>query len=231
MTEREKRIQKHLKRIRAYVPLKEEGETSADQSIQSVQSKKFDLLAASYLREMVERRVFKRGEVVRDSKSMMRLQSYLANLNQSDPLLDEKLAAQTAQPDVTSLMRYFVPAMVLRVIIVVLLSYFIMAPEGVLNLLVPDSFPALVDSLELSQPEFQTIAILNVALILIMIGVILNYFSGGKTRKMLVRVVQQIDTLVDFDRSSPQPTLAEDTPEEEMVEEEEEEEYHEEEEA
>ncbi len=232
MAEREKRIQEHLKRIRTFVPT-EEGIATTDQSIQSMQSKKFGLLASSYLREMVERRVFRRGDTVRDSKSMMRLQSYLANLQQSDPRTESKLAAQTAQPDTSSLIRYFVPAMLFRLFAVILLSYFVMAPEGMLNLEIPILnikifiFPALLDSLELSQPEFQTIAILNMALILILIGAVLNYLSSGKTRTVMQRVVQRIDTLVDFDRSSPQPTAvsdvseSEDTEEEELLEEEE----------
>ncbi|MHA1976048.1 MAG: hypothetical protein ACW98I_03990 [Candidatus Hodarchaeales archaeon] len=225
MTEREKRIQKHLKRIRTFVPT-EEGTKITDQSIQNVQSKKFGLLAASYLREMVERRVFRSGETVQDTKSMMRLQSYLANLEQSDPRADLKLAAKTAQPDPGSLIKYFIPAMIFRMVAVVLLSYFVMAPEGILNLEIFGIklfiFPALIDSLELSQPEFQTIAILNMALILIMIGAVLNYLSGGKTKSVMKRVVQRIDTLVDFDRSSPQPTADSETIEAESTAEEEE---------
>ena len=225
MTEREKRITEHLKRIRTFVPT-DEGTKSSDQSVQNVQSKKFGLLAASYLREMVERRVFRTGETVRDTKSMMRLQSYLANLQQSDPRTDLKLAAKTAQPDTGSLIKYFIPAMTFRIIAVVLLSYFVMAPEGILNIEILGVklfiFPALLDSLELSQPEFQTIAILNMALILILIGAVLNYLSSGKTRTVMKRVVQRIDTLVDFDRSSPQPTAASDTSEAESISEEEE---------
>ncbi|MHA2136823.1 MAG: hypothetical protein ACW98G_02975 [Candidatus Hodarchaeales archaeon] len=236
MAEREKRIQEHLKRIRSFVPT-EEGTKSTEKSIQSVQSKKFGLLAASYLREMVERRVFRSGETVRDTKSMMRLQSYLANLQQSDPQTDIKLAAQTAQPDAGSLIKYFIPTMIFRIIAVVLLSYFVMAPQWILDLEIPILniklfiFPALLDSLELSQPEFQTIAIMNMVLILILISAVLNYLSGGKTRTVMKRVVQRIDTLVDFDRSSPQPTAASEisdaesaVEEEELVEEEEEEE-------
>ncbi|PWI49740.1 hypothetical protein CEE45_01025 [Candidatus Heimdallarchaeota archaeon B3_Heim] len=227
MSEREKRIQGHLKRIRTFVPI-EEGAKSTDQSIQSMQSSKHGLLAASYLREMVERRVFKRGETVRDSKSMMRLQSYLANLQQSDPRVDLKLAAQTAQPDASSLIKYFIPAMIFRIIAVVVLAYFIMAPEGVLNLEILGIklfiFPALVDSLEISQPEFQTILILNMVLILILVGVILKYLTSGKTRKVMERVVQRIDTLVDFDRSTPQPTASSEPSEEDSILDEEEEE-------
>jgi hypothetical protein len=200
MTEREKRIQGHLKRIRSFVPLSEE-EKGKEQSVQSVQSKKFGLLAASYLREMVERRVFKKGEVMRDAKSTMRLQSYLASLNQSDPETDLKLAAKTAQPDVSALLRHFIPAMILRIIAVTILAYIIISPEIFLQPLVGASFPALLQSLELSEPEFQTIAILNVVLLFILISVILHFFSGGRTGKIFERVVQQIDTLVDFDRT------------------------------
>jgi len=202
--------------------------TSTDKSIQSVKSNKYGLLAGSYLREMVERRVFRRGETVRDTKSMMRLQSYLANLQQSDPQTDIKLAAQTAQPDASTLIKYFIPTMLFRIIAVVLLAYFVMAPEWILNLEIPILniklfiFPALLESLELSQPEFQTIAILNMALILILVSAVLNYLSSGKTRTVMQRVVQRIDTLVDFDRSSPQPTPVSEAAEAESSEEEEE---------
>jgi hypothetical protein len=215
MTEREKRIQGHLKRIRSFVPLSEE-EKGKEQSIQSVQSKKFGLLAASYLREMVERRVFKKGEVMRDAKSTMRLQSYLASLKQSDDEIDLKLAAKTAQPNLSAIFRHFIPAMIFRIIAVTILAYIIISPEILLRPLIGTSFPALLQSLELSQPEFQTIAILNVVLLFILISVILHFFSGGRTGKIFERVVQQIDTLVDFDRS-PTPVgapAAEETSEE-----------------
>ncbi len=215
MTEREKRIQGHLKRIRTFVPLSEE-EKGKEQSIQSMQSKKFDLLAASYLREMVERRVFKKGEVMRDAKTMMRLQSYLASLNQSDPETDLKLAAKTAQPDVSAIIRHFIPAMILRILAVTILSYIILAPQFILTPLMGNSFPALLQSLELTQPEFQTIAILNVVLFFILLGVILHYLTSGRTGQIFERVVQQIDTLVDFDRGSkPTITTSETTEEEE----------------
>lgn len=214
MTEREKRIQKHLKRIRTYVPVSEETEAKTQESgVKNRQSTKFGLLASSYLREMVERRIFKSGEEVIDSKSMMRLQSYLANLNQTDPLTDQKLAAKTAQPDVSSLIKHFIPTMIVRVIIVISLSFIIMSPQGIIDFI---GFPALRQSLELSQPEFRTIAILNITLFLILISVILHYLSSGRTRKVLLRVVQQIDTLVDFERSTkPIQTPGEEEQEEE----------------
>lgn len=220
MTEREKRIQEHLKRIRAFVPKTTEGGERDEHSVQSVQSKKFGLLAASYLREMVERRVFKRGDAIRDDKAMMRLQSYLASLNQSDAQTDQKLAARTARAEVTlsGLMLQFAVPMFLRIVVVIVLSYFIMAPEGLLNLFVAASFPALLQSLELTQPEFRTIAILNVAFLFILFSVILHYLTSGRTGKVFVRVVQQIDTLVDFDRGS-KPQVASETVEEEIAEE------------
>jgi len=203
MTEREKRIKKHLKRIRTYVPVSEEVETKTQESgVKNVQSNKFGLLASSYLREMVERRVFKSGEEVIDAKSMMRLQSYLTNLNQTDPLTDQKLAAKTAQPDTSALIKHFIPTMILRVIAVIFLSYIIMSPQGIIDLFIARGFPALRQSLELSQPEFRTIAILNITLICILISAILHYLSSGRTGKVLLRVVQQIDTLVDFERST-----------------------------
>ncbi len=217
MAEREQRIQKHLKRIRTFVPTSEE-EKGQEGSIQSVQSKKFGLLAASYLREMVERRVFKKGEIVRDAKSMMRLQSYLASISQSDPDTDLKLAAKTAQPDTSALLKHFIPAMVFRIIVVTFLSYVIMAPAFLLKPLMGSSFPALLQSLELTQPEFQTIAMLNVVLLFILFSAILHYLTSGRTGKILERVVQQIDTLVDFDRGPKTATTDSETTEEEAEE-------------
>ncbi|MHA2245352.1 MAG: hypothetical protein ACXADY_10335 [Candidatus Hodarchaeales archaeon] len=217
MTEREQRIQRHLKRIRTFVPASEE-EKGQEGGIQSVQSKKFGLLAASYLREMVERRVYKKGEVVRDAKSMMRLQSYLASITHNDPDTDLKLAAKTAQPDVSALLKHFIPAMTFRIIVVTFLSYVIMAPSFLLKPLMGNSFPALLQSLELTQPEFQTIAILNVVLLFILFSAILHYFTSGRTGKILERVVQQIDTLVDFDRGPKTTTTASETTEEETEE-------------
>ncbi|MFX0050049.1 MAG: hypothetical protein ACFE8U_02035 [Candidatus Hermodarchaeota archaeon] len=220
MTEREKRIQEHLKRIRTFVPQPEQLKGEKEQTVQSIQTKRFDLLAASYLREMVERRVFKKGEVARDDKSMMRLQSYLASLNQSDSRTDQKLAAQTAQPDISALIKHFAPAMIFRIAAVILLSYFIMAPKGILNFFVAASFPALLKSLELGQPEFQTIAILNVALIFIVVSAILHYLTTSRrTKQVLERVVQQIDTLVDFDRGPKATTTPSDLADEEDMEE------------
>ncbi|MHA2328163.1 MAG: hypothetical protein ACXACR_06540, partial [Candidatus Hodarchaeales archaeon] len=219
MTEREKRIQEHLKRIRTYVPVSEEEEKGREHSVQSVQGKKFGLLAASYLREMVERRVFRKGEAVQDAKSMMRLQSYLANLNQSDSKTDLKLSARTAQPDVSALLKHFIPAMLFRIVMVVLLSYFIMAPESILTPLMTASFPALLQSLELSQPEFRTIAIINVVLIFILLSAVLHYLTSGRTGAVLGQarsmVVQQIETLVDFDRAGKSEIRATGTTEEE----------------
>ncbi len=112
-----------------------------------------------------------------------------------------KLAAKTAQPDISALLRHFIPAMIFRIIAVTILAYIIISPEILLRPLIGASFPALLQSLELTQPEFQTIAILNVVLLFILISVILHFFSGGRTGKILERVVQQIDTLVDFDRA------------------------------
>ena len=97
-----------------------------------------------------------------------------------------------------------------------------MSPEGLLDLFISRAFPALRQSLELTQPEFRTIAIMNIVLIFILLSVILSYFSSGRTGKVLQRVVQQIDTLVDFDRSTPTPTSGEMSDEEEVEEEEEE---------
>ncbi|MHA1541836.1 MAG: hypothetical protein ACTSQH_02535, partial [Candidatus Hodarchaeales archaeon] len=54
-----------------------------------------------------------------------------------------------------------------------------------------------------------------------LVGAILNYFSSERRTKVLERVVQQIDTIVDFSRSSPQTTTEEVSEEAPVIEEEE----------
>ncbi|MFX1513533.1 MAG: hypothetical protein ACFFCQ_13190, partial [Promethearchaeota archaeon] len=120
MIERETRIQQHLNRIRDFVPEKEEEIKTVEGALgkqASGTAKGYDLLAMSYLREMVEKRVFKKGQPKEDAKVTMRLQSYLENLNQSDLLMEQKLTAKSAQPKTSSLILHLIPMITYRVII------------------------------------------------------------------------------------------------------------------
>jgi hypothetical protein len=86
-----------------------------------------------------------------------------------------------------------------------------MDPEGILELLgIIDSIPPLEMSLEISQPEFRTIALLNVVLAILAISFILRYLVVSRRLEPEAVTVQKIDTMIDFDGTYGTPTPVED---------------------
>jgi hypothetical protein len=75
-------------------------------------------------------------------------------------------------------------------------------------------------SLELSQPEFRTIALLNVVLVILAISFILHYLVVSRRLVPEAVTVQKIDTMIDFDGAYGTATPIEDEDEEEDYEEE-----------
>lgn len=221
MSEREARITKHIKRIVEFRP--SGGEEGAVQSV-GRQSKKFNVLAASYMRELVEKRVFKKGERTVDVKATLRLQGYLNSLMATDHEVVDKLTARSAQPKASAIAMRVVPLMIARMVAVIVIAYLIMDPEGILELLgIIDSIPPLEMSLEISQPEFRTIALLNVVLVILGISVILHYMVVSRRLAPEAVTVQKIDTRIDFDGAYGTETPIEDEEddfEDEMTEEE-----------
>jgi len=223
MSERENRIKRHLQRIQEFRPSGgEEGTTVKGMGSQS--SKKFDILAASYMRELVERRVFKKGERTMDVKATLRLQGYINSLLVTDLELEDKLTARSSQPKASAIAMYIVPMMALRMVAVVIIAYVLMDPEGLLDALgIINSIPPLQISLELQQPEFRTVALLNVILLIVGLSVLLHYMIVSRGRVPEAVTVQKIDTMIDFDDSYGTETPLDEeeiSDEEEMVEEE-----------
>jgi hypothetical protein len=198
MSEREVRIKRHLQRIAEFRPSGgEEGTT-----VQSVgrQSKRFDVLAASYMRELVEKRVFKKGERTEDMKTTLRLQGYLNSLIATDLEVVDKLTARSAQPNATAIAMRVAPLTAFRITAVIVIAYLIMDPAGILDFLgIIESIPPLKLSLELTQPEFRTIALLNVILLILGISVALHYWMITRGQVPEAVTVQKIDTMIDFD--------------------------------
>jgi len=200
MRNRESRIKQHLARVRSYVPkataMAEEESTTR---VSSQQSKKFGVLAASYLRELVEKKVFKKGETELSDKAMMRLQSYVDSLERMDDKFDDKITAKSAQPEANRILKQLIPTMVFRFTFIVFLSLFIMDPLPLLEFIQGLGiiyFPQLLDSLELTQPEFSTLVVFNVVLIVILISSIFSYLN--KRLPEIEPETQKIDTLVKF---------------------------------
>ena len=88
--------------------------------------------------------------------------------------------------------------MAFRIIAVVLISVFIINPYPFLNDLQNIgliSFPQLLDSLELTQPEFSTLIIFNVVLVIFLLSSLFSYIN----KKLPMETeVQRIDTVVEF---------------------------------
>jgi hypothetical protein len=197
MKERETRITEHLRRIQSYVP-KSSAETAQTPRVTSQQTKRFDILAASYMREMIEKKIFRKGQDEISNKAMLRLQSYTTGLKSKDRDFLSKITAKSAQPDTGRIVRQLIPQMIYRLSFVILISLFILNPLPFLEFLQSFGliyFPQLLDSIELSQPEFRTTVIFNVVLIIYLISAGFNYFN----RKVIESGdIQRVETLVEF---------------------------------
>ena len=69
-------------------------------------------MAASYLREMVENRIFRHGEKIEDEKTSMRLQSYVNDLYRTDHQFEGKITAAAARPSTLAIVQNIVPLII-----------------------------------------------------------------------------------------------------------------------
>jgi hypothetical protein len=208
MIDREKRIKRHLKRIDEFTPAKQDKKASAvSLGSSSGTVKKYDLLAASYLREMVEKRVFKRGDRYQDEKATLRLQSYIQNLRRIDRNFIPTITAISAQSTSWGIIRNIIPLIAARVILVVIFAFLILNPTALLQAIVVDpnsttgggflQFPALTDSIELTQPEFRSVILFNVLLFILAFSALIHFLLVHKP-EVTEKEVKKVETLVDF---------------------------------
>ena len=209
MEKRENRIQKHLQRIMSFRPaMKSTGastETNITLGSSSSTIKKYDLLAASYLREMVENRIFRHGEKIEDEKTSMRLQSYVNDLYRTDHQFEGKITAAAARPSTLAIVQNIVPLIIVRVIVVVFLAFIILNPEFIMTFLSSIglfNFPDLINSVELTQPEFRTVLLFNILLLILVFSTIVHFLLVSKKQQVEEKEVQKVATLVDFQEIS-----------------------------
>lgn len=218
MIEREKRIKKHLQRIDNFQPQPEKDKKQNVGAMKSA-TKGYDILAASYLREMVDRKIFKRGQQL-DQKTTMRLQSFISNLRRVDRQFEYKITAKSAQPDLRALLFNAIPSIIIRVVVVVLLSFLIINPTPLVDIFIANplnksstltgilNFPQLADSIELTQPEFRTVIVFNLVLFILFISALGHWLLVHKPETEQVQV-QKIETLVDFQEIDTTPIIDE----------------------
>ncbi|MHA2362629.1 MAG: hypothetical protein ACXAC7_01630 [Candidatus Hodarchaeales archaeon] len=216
MIDRERRIKEHLKRIDNFKPQPDKEKKSV--TLGKETSKKYDLVAASYLREMVERKVFRRGEDVQDQKTTMRLQSYLASLRRTDRKFESKITAISAQPSTMAILKNTIPLIAMRVVAVVVLAFIILNPGFLLEALFSDpvegtsgiiNFPQLAESVELEQPEFRTVILFNIMLLIIVLAAVLHWILVHKP-EVPERRIKKVDTIVDFQEIKDVSEISED---------------------
>ena len=207
MIDREKRIKQHLRRIDTFVPAHEDKRTTETQlGSTSTAIRKYDLLAASYLREMLDRRIFKRGDRDQDEKTSLRLQSYVRSLRQTDHNFERKITAISAQPKSWGIAKNVIPLITFRVIAVVIISFLILNPTVILTPIIANprtggggflQMPSLIESIELTQPEFRTVILFNALLIIIALAAMVHFLlvHRPKTEKAEVK---KVETIVDF---------------------------------
>jgi hypothetical protein len=212
MVDREKRIKKHLNRVDTFSPSRIDKKGAVSLGSGSATVRKYDMLAASYLREMVDKRIFKRGQKTQDEKTTLRLQSYIQSLRRTDRNFEPKITAISAQPNTWNIVKNVIPLIVFRVLFVIILAFVILNPLPILNLVInvesPESgilkFPALVDSIELTQPEFRTVVLFNVVLIIIAFSAVVHFLLVHKPESE-EKEVKKVSTLVDFQEISDTP--------------------------
>ncbi len=202
---REKRIRKHLDYIINFVPPREDAEEKEDvvQSMGSIQqSKRLDLLSASYLREIVEKRILRReGQRDLGVKATMRLQSYIQGLKNHYLDLEELITAKTALPESGRVIRGTIIGIALRLVLVVILGYLVLNPQLFMEPLFKAGFPQLFNSLEIDQPDFRTVIIVNLSLTFIVLGLLLSSRAERKRKEAATSEVQRIHITVDFDET------------------------------
>ena len=209
MEKRENRIKRHLQRIMDFRPATKEKSASSESNVtlgsSSSTIKKYDLLAASYLREMVENRIFKHGEKIEDEKTNMRLQSYVGDLSRIDHQFEKKITAAAARPSTWAIVQNIVPLIIVRVIVVVFLAFLILNPQFIMTFLASIglfNFPDLINSVELTQPEFRTVLLFNVIFIILAFSAAVHFLLVSKKQKVEEKEVQKVETLVDFQQIS-----------------------------
>ena len=205
MVDRERRIREHLQRIDNFQPQPEKATVTLGKGA----SKKYDILAASYLREMIERKIYRRGEqgAELDQKASMRLQTYIASLKRTDRQFVTKITAISAQPRTSAILRNLIPIVIVRVFFVIILAFIILNPGFIIDVVFIDplgeraggflNFPQLIESIELNQPEFRTVILFNIILLILVVAAILHFLLVHRP-EVPERRVQKVDTLVDF---------------------------------
>jgi len=124
-----------------------------------------------YLREIVEKRGVHEKQEAKTSMDSTRLQVFLENLYQMDPEAKTSLEAKATPPSEAKTLISILLSTMYRAVTVILLSYFIIHPRFLFAFL--DAPPAIIGSLELSQPEAMLLVLLPLLFTITLIGLLI----------------------------------------------------------
>ncbi|MFX1534894.1 MAG: hypothetical protein ACFFDI_11780 [Promethearchaeota archaeon] len=193
MIDREKRIQSHLERIKSFIPSQREDVSESGRRATG----SFDVLSRSYIREMIERKIFRGKRKEEDLKVTMRLQGYLSRVSTGYPEYEDNLTARAAQTRSSKILEYAIPGIVLRLAGIIFLAFLILNPGPLLLISgIGGAVPPIADSIELNQPEFRTVILIIFVLAFILLGVI-SYVTVAP-RIEIEPEIRRIERIVEF---------------------------------
>ncbi|MHA1582755.1 MAG: hypothetical protein ACTSYM_09745 [Candidatus Baldrarchaeia archaeon] len=124
-----------------------------------------------YLREIVEKRISRRGSKTSMGTNSTRLQFFLENLYQMDPEAKTSLEAKVTLPSEAKTLLSILLSTLYRILTIILLSYIIIHPQFLFSFL--GAPPTIIGSLELSQPEAILLVLLPLLFTITLIGLLI----------------------------------------------------------
>ncbi|MFQ6125832.1 MAG: hypothetical protein ACE5R6_14685 [Candidatus Heimdallarchaeota archaeon] len=180
---RRRRITSHIKQVREYVPKREEAAPDITRMPTSSRGAKFSMEAITYLREALERRIFKRGE--EEYRVNQRLKTYFETLVTQNPDAEQTLTAESVSPKALRIAAAIVPNLIIRMVVVVIIAWVLLNPSRLMKLfiLIPNNAQPLLQSLEISQPEILLSILAPVVIGFFILGILLSWIRD----KLLVQ--------------------------------------------
>ncbi|MFQ5820281.1 MAG: hypothetical protein ACE5I5_09870 [Candidatus Heimdallarchaeota archaeon] len=176
---RRRRIISHIKHVREYVPKREEAALDITRMPTSSRGVKFSMEAITYLREALERRIFKQRE--EEYSVNQRLRTYFETLVTQNPDAEQTLTAESVSPKASRIAAAIAPNLIVRMVVVVIVAWVLLNPSRLLKpfILIPQNAQPLLQSLELSQPEILLAILAPVVIGFFILAVLLSWIRDN----------------------------------------------------
>jgi len=131
--------------------------------------------AMTYLREALERRIFKRKE--EEYSVNQRLKTYFETLVEQNPDAEQTITAESVSPKAARIAAAIAPNLVIRMTVVVIVAWAVLNPSRLMKrlILIPDNARPLLQSLELTQPEMLLTILAQVVIGFVILAFVLSW--------------------------------------------------------